>query len=314
MPLIGTYSGGSASANSYDTIGELLSQLPDNTANLIVASDIRDSVYSLWTRIDDIQVLASQSASASSYYSNSTQVPVTIGGISAGMSFSGTYSMQQMFDMLLYPYVPLTCSLSGGSNREFGAGTVVSLVWSVFVGSSIITSINVNGNVIVPTGGNQNGVAGPFNSVSNVNTTFGMTAYDGTTYVNASTSVTWSNRRYWGTSNIFGVLNSTQIQALGGITIYAGIGAGAGVGSGSELSTTRVQTRNGINGGGNYLTFAWPTSFGTPSFVINGLPNTAFTKIQSAYAFVNQYGYTASYDVWMSNTAQNSPITLFQIN
>ena len=314
MPLVGTYSGGSASANSYDTVAELLSQLPDNTANLIVASDIRDSVYSLWTRIDDLQVLASQSASASSYYSNSAQVPVTIGGISAGMSFSGTYSMQQMFDMLLYPYIPLTCSLSGGNNREFGAGTVVSLVWSVVAGSSIITLINVNGTSPVPNGGNQNGVAGPFNSVANTTTTFGMTAYDGTTYVNASTSVTWSNRRYWGTSNVFGVLNDNQIQALGGITVVAGIGAGAGVGSGSELSTTRVQTRNGINGGGNYLAFAWPTSFGTPAFVINGLPNTAFTKVQGPYTFTNQYGYTASYDVWMSNTAQNSPITLFQIN
>lgn len=306
MPLVGTYSGGSASANSYDTIVELLSQLPDNTANLIVASDIRDSVYSLWTRIDDLQVLASQSASASSYYSNAAQVPVTIGGISAGMSFSGTYSMQQMFDMLLYPYIPLTIgSLSGGNNREFGSGTVVNLVWSVVAGSSPITLINVNGTSVVPTGGNQNGVAGPFNSTANVTTSFGMTAYDGTTYVNASTSVTWSNRRYWGTSNIFGTLNDSQILALGGITIYAGMGA-----SGSELSGTRNKTYTGFNGNGNYLVFAWPTSFGNPSFTVNGLPNTAFTKVQGPYTFANQYGYTASYDVWMSNTIQNSPLNI----
>ena len=93
-------------------------------------------------------------------------------------------------------------------------------------------------------------------------------------------------------------MNSAQILAL----------------SNSELSTTRVQTRNGIDGGGDYLVFAWPTSFGNPSFIANGLPVTAWTKVNSNFTFTNTYGYTASYDVWMSDTQQNSPITTFQIN
>lgn len=304
MPITGTYSGGSASANSYNTIGELLSQLPDNTANLIVAQDIRDSVFSLWTRIDEVQTTASQSASASSYYTNPATVPVTIGGISAGMSFSGTYSMQQMFDMLLYPYIPLTTSISGGTTLEFGnTSLLIPLSWSVTKNSNAITSIVVNGVNIPPTGNSQAGVASG-NAIQNVTTTFGVTASDGTTTVSAFTQVNWRNARYWGVYSSFTALNSAQILGL----------TGASVGSGKELSTTRVQTRNGIDGGGKYLVFAWPTSFGTPTFVINGLPNTAWTKVNNNYTFTNVYGYTASYDVWMSNTPQFSPITSFQIN
>jgi hypothetical protein len=53
MPIIGTYSGGSASANRYSTVDELLTQLPDNTSNLIVAQDVRDSVYTLWETINE---------------------------------------------------------------------------------------------------------------------------------------------------------------------------------------------------------------------------------------------------------------------
>ena len=313
MPITGTYSGGSASANSYDTIGELLSQLPDNTANLIVAQDIRDSVFSLWTRIDEVQTIASQSASASSYYTNSNPVPVTIGGITAGMSFSGTYSIQQMFDMLLYPYIPLTTSITGGTTLEFGnPSLLIPLSWSVTKNSNTITSILVNGVPVVPTGNSQAGVASG-NAIQNVTTIFGITASDGTTTVSATTQVVWRNARYWGVYNSFGALNSAQIMGLTGAGVGSGIGPGPG-GAGKELSTTRVQTRNGIDGGGNYLTFAWPTSFGTPTFVINGLPSTAWTKVNNNYTFTNTYGYTASYDVWMSNTPQFSPIATFQIN
>jgi len=89
---------------------------------------------------------------------------------------------------------------------------------------------------------------------------------------------------------------------------------GAGIGSGKELRTNRLRSYNGIDGAGQYLAFAWPTSFGTPSFTINGLPNTAFTKISSSISFTNMHSYTTNYDVWLSNTAQNSPITSFVIS
>jgi hypothetical protein len=88
----------------------------------------------------------------------------------------------------------------------------------------------------------------------------------------------------------------------------------SGVGSGSEFSTTRVKNYNGINGNGNYLVLAWPTAWGYPTFVVNGLLTRAFTRVNATYSLTNAYGYTASYDVWVSNTIQNSAIASFQIN
>lgn len=305
MPGTGSYgTTGSVLYSEYRTsVGDLLTELPNNTSNSIIAQNIRDSVWTLWNRIDDVQILASQSASASSLYSNTLLTPLPVGGIPAGSSFSNvTYS--QMFDKLLYPYISQLCSLSTNPSKEFGDTLlVVPLNWTVTRKTNAITSIVVNGTPVIPTGNSQAGV-GSGTVVQNTNTSFSMSVNDGTSTVSSSTTVTWYNARYWGTSVSFGALTSGQILAL----------SGAGVGSGKELSTSRVKTINGINGGGNYLAFAWPTAWGNPSFVVNNLPTTAFTKVNSAFAFTNVYGYTINYDVWMSNTQQNSPLALFQIN
>lgn len=309
MSVIGSYSvpGPSSSitfTEEFSTLDELLVQLPDNTSNLIVAQDIRDSVFTLWNRIDAVSVVASQSASFSAYYSNTASVPVTIGGITAGMSFSGTYSIQQMFDMLLYPYIAPLLSLSGGDTREFGSPTTVTLNWSVVKNTNLITSIVVNGNPILPTGFNQSGTQAA-TATQNVTSPFLMTISDGTSSPSTSTTVYWANKRYWGRSSSFGAFTlSSQILGL----------SGAGIGSGSELAYNFSRSYNGIDGAGQYLAFAWPTSFGTPTFTINGLPNTAFTKVNSSFSFTNVWGYVENYDVWMSNTVQNSPITQFVIS
>ena len=53
---------------------------------------------------EDIKIILSGfSGSSEVYYTNITPTPTTIGGISAGSTFSGQ-TMQQMWDALLYPY------------------------------------------------------------------------------------------------------------------------------------------------------------------------------------------------------------------
>jgi hypothetical protein len=48
-----------------------------------------------------------------------------------------------------------------------------------------------------------------------------------------------------------------------------------------------------------------------PIFTVNGLPNTAFTRLKTNWAFTNQFGFSGSdYEVWISNTQQNSPLTV----
>ena len=65
-----------------------------------------------------------------------------------------------------------------------------------------------------------------------------------------------------------------------------------------------------MNGNGNYLIFAFPSNFGNPNFNVNGLTNNAFTKVKSNFPFTNQFGYITNYDVWISNTVQNSPLNI----
>lgn len=307
--IIGTYSGGSASANEYSTLPELLNQIPDNTGNLIDAVNIRNSVYTLWERISDVQTVASQSASASVLYSNTLPTPISIGGIPAGTTFSNK-TMTEMWNALLYPYIAPSASLGGGDTREFGSSNTVSLSWSAARGSELITTIIVDGTPIVVTGNNQSGTKST-TATQNVNTSFTMTVSDipnGDSTVSSSTSVSWSSAIYWGRTTTF-TLPSMVIS--GSKPAWAD---GASVGSGKILSGTKAGSYNGINGAGQYLVFAWPTAYGAPTFTINGLPNTAFTKIGTAVSHTNMFSYTINYDVWISNTAQNSPITSFVIS
>jgi hypothetical protein len=316
--IIGTYSGGSASAYEYTTLPELLNQMPDNVGNLIDAVNIRNSVYTLWERISDVQTVASQSASASTTYTNSSPTPYTIGGIPAGATFSNK-TMTEMWDALLYPYIPPSASLSGGGTREFGSSNAVTLNWSATKGNKNVSNIIVCIGrpdqesitlTTINTSGNQSGTKSS-TSTSNTNTTFFMTVSDipnGTSTITAQTSVSWSSAVYWGKTPTFGL---PSMSVVGSQPAWAD---GAGVGSGKTLSGSRAANYNGINGAGQFLVFAWPSSYGEPSFTINGLPNTAFTKIGNAVSHTNMNSYTINYDVWISNTAQNSAIASFIIS
>ena len=322
--IVGTFgTGSSVESREFDDFTDLLNQIPDNTSNLIDPSDIRDSVYTLWKRIDDVNLIASSAASASSFFQNPNPTPVTIGGILAGSTFPIPTNMQDMWNQLLYPYVSPVVSITGGGVREFGSSNAVTLSWSVTKNSEDIQSVVVNG---VPRPGapfttNQSGSQNAF-ATQNINTTFTIIANDGTQTVSASTTVTWQNKRYWGRVNLSSIGNpnlTTNPGAISSIIPLLNDSViltlnGAGVGSGSELNANSInKTYNGINGNGNYLVFAWPSSFSnsqTPNFNVNGLPNTAFTRIRNNSPFTNLFGYTTNYEVWISNTLQNSPLNI----
>jgi len=316
--IIGTYSGGSASAYEYSTFPELLNQIPDNTGNLIEAINVRNSVYTLWQRVSQVQTVASQSASASTTYTNASPTPYTIGGIPAGSTFTAK-TMTEMWDALLYPYIAPVASLSGGNTREFGSPNAVTLSWSATKGSKNVTAITVcigrpdQESITLTTinsTGNQSSTKSS-TSTQNTNTTFFMTVTDipnGSSTVSAQTTVSWSSAVYWGKTPTFAL---PSMSIVGSQPAWAD---GAGVGSGKNLSGSRAANYSGINGAGQYLVFAWPSSYGTPAFTINGLPNTAFTKIGTAVSHTNMYSYPTNYDVWISNTAQNSAIASFIIS
>lgn len=327
MPIIESFSYGSASAIEYSTVEELLSQLPDNTDNIIVAQDIRDAVYTLWERITN------STATASVFFQNANPTPFTFGGIPAGSTFPNPTDMQTMWDILLYPYDAPSVSIGPSITREYGnlnglATNSITLSWSVTKNSQSIISIIVDGTSITPTGNStQSGtvqVTGTHSltpGASQVNT-FIMSASDGTQTVNASATITWMNKIYWGSIDLGGVNLTTNPSALPQVVALCNDNAilnlaGAGVGSGSILTTSKNRSYNGINGAGDHLIFAWPSSVpgaASPIFKVQGHISSAFTRVRTNSPFKNQHGFTTDYEVWVSNTLQNSPISLFDIS
>ena len=304
-----------------DGLDAMLTVLPDNTANQISASDTRDVVFTLYSQIG--------TQSEYTYY-NANPSSISVGGIASNTTFDPAWTLDKMFTEMFYPYTVPTVTFGGGTTFDFrgplSATPSVSLSWSVVKTKNDVTYVHVERQNDTPTdyqiyltdGSPQspgdNITTGSISGTptKNVATTFTLYVkdYDGSTGtdnpgIDYTTSVSWSNRYYWGTHPTKTLPNNAQILALDG----------ASVGSGNVFASSRVKNFNGINGAGKYLVFAFPTSFGTPSFLINNLPNTAFTKIGSNISFTNTYGYTgANYDVWITDTAQNSLITLFQIN
>ena len=314
------------SADYRTTVYDLLSVLPDNAANLIDAKDVRDSVWTLWNRLDDVLIMASASSVASNDYIRSAAMQVAVGGAVIGTTFSGT--IQDALDKILYPYVSQSNVISASNaSRQFGSSTAVTLSWTVTKNSNSITSITVDGASVIPTGNTQTGTKSTTATHSltpsavSESQSYTITTSDGTSTRTTTATVTWMNKRYWGfidlstcaPSNPDLTLSPGDAAAVGSFITDTKVKAltGAGVGTGNELATSLSKTLSNMNGAGKYLCFAWPTIFGNPTFVVGGFANTAFTKVRSNTSFTNDFGFSGvRYDVWISNTAYNSTTTV----
>lgn len=209
-----------------------------------------------------------------------------------------TTTIDAFLDQVFYPPLPPLASISVNNPiREIGQSTAYTLTWAATEQSNAITGITVDGTVIAPvTGVNQNGTQNGNLPASSGSYTKTMTDTDGTLTGTASCTVQYLNRMFWGT---------TAKSGLGGSPILdSDILAVAN----SGLVSNRTLTLKNFGGGNTYLIFAFPSMFGAPQFVVNGLTNTAFTKVRSASNFVNIQGATIVMDVWVSNNLYNSPL------
>lgn len=320
MALVGSYSvGGSYSlvtlSKQYDTVDELLIQIPENTSGSIKADDIRDSVYSLWQKIETVS--ASFSSSGTTSYDRISTTTVEVGGLPIGSTFSG--SIQDALDRIFYPYVGPGATLTSWSQKEFGDpdGYSFNLSWTATQNSNPITQIIVNGvlQTLSPLSGTVPATSTHSNTPGLQSTqVYNINVMDGISSTTSSTTVSWRNNIYWGVLDGTTVGNPDLTSFPGSASSLGSLVSSATIlGLNSELSLTKNKTYNGINGGGNYLIFAWPSSVPgstLPTFTVNGLPNTAFTSVQSAWSFTNYWGFVSNYEVWVSDTIQNSPLNI----
>ena len=310
----------------YDLVQDLLNQLQDNNANLIYANHVRDAVFTLWERVNEVAIVAASASALSPYFQNSNPTTIEVGGITLGTTFSTQQTVQQMFDNLLYPYVRPVLSFSAThslplSNKEYGQNPNSTAYWSVAKRSGTITTITVDGQSVLANGGNQAGskvVTGSYSTIeASTYNSFQMTVNDGVTNYTISAEYEWMNKLYWGSLDLSGIdypdftldpsllttvtMNSSTILGLESSKLFKGFD-----------NTTSVESFD-LLAGGNYLVFAWSSFIPyatTPRFYVNGARSTAFSNIKTGWDFVNVYGATSSYEVWISNTPQYSELEI----
>jgi hypothetical protein len=102
----------------------------------------------------------------------------------------------------------------------------------------------------------------------------------GTTVQIINVVVTWLPLVYHGVS-VVGTYNAAFITGL----------------SSSALQASRVTTYSDNAGASQFLYYAIPSSYGTPTFHIGGF-NYAGTMVASAVAVTNSHGVVQNYDLW----------------
>lgn len=333
MPIISTYSVTLSPLTTlsrwYSSIDELLIGLPDNTNNAIQAINIRDAVYSMYEYTN--LMTSSFSATSSIRYDRFTSSTYVgnVGGVVQSTNFNGT--VQDALDLIFYPYVGPFTYLSPLSDREYGSFGLVSLNWSVVKNSNTITTIFIDGFPQTPTGNSQSGVftfnggTHSLNPPSSETNTFIISASDGVSTSTFSTTLTWLNSIYWGSVDLSSIGNPNLTIFPGSVSLVSTLCTDSTIRSlsgsnangsvlGSKLSNTKSNEYIGIDGSGEYLIFAWPSTVSNPYnpvFIVNGVPNNAFTRVRTNSPFTNQWGFSGTnYEVWVSNTRQFSPLNI----
>lgn len=101
-----------------------------------------------------------------------------------------------------------------------------------------------------------------------------------------TTSVLFHYKRYWGVGgNPADGVDSTFLLAL----------------AGSELGDSKAKTFTVNAAAGQYIWYAIPHSFGTPTFKVGGFEG-GFNLVKT-FDHTNASGATVSYDVWQSTNA-----------
>lgn len=243
-------------------------------------------------------------------YTNTNTIPTTIGGISAGSTFS-SQTMQQMWDSLLYPYqVPAFTSFSRTgliSSYEWGQSISIgtdTFNWSTSNSSSIsantiaiVQNITPVGTLYGPAanvGSTAITVTATYSAASLVSTTlYTISAKNthGTTF-NSSISATWYPKIYYGT-NINTPLIASDITALVNNPL-----AGGFAGTYSFAS-------------GNYKYFCYPSSFGTATTFKDTSTNLA-VPMETLYvvSVTNSYGININYNVHRSTNILGGSIII----
>lgn len=347
--------------NTIRTEAELLNLFIDNNSGLIDAQDMRDFVVSSRIGQSKIGHQGSQgspgvpgsqgfqgrigpqgsqgspngaqgyqgpqgyqgdSGDASILYNNASPTPSTIGGISSGSTFTDK-TMQEMWDLLLYPYQsPAFSSFSiSGQSTVVEVGVSISgsktFTWSTSNSSNVqantILIRDVTNSVDLATSSANDGseIISLPTTIQKTSATSHQWSIRGTNTNSANFSstftVNWLWRRYFGTSTN-ATLTENEIEAL------------------SSSSLSNIFTGTFSYGSGGYKYFCFPTSLGSPSSFKDASTNlnvAMATDEDDAYfanvsnglyyglvSVTNAYSQTTNYKVYRSKNILGGSISI----
>lgn len=186
------------------------------------------------------------------------------------------YEHTQMLDELLYKAITINNFSISKSTAELGEKLIgLILNWSY----NKTPTYQKLDNVLIDTELRKYTIEKEISS----NTSFKLEVSDGKTTVNKTTSINFYNGRYYGVSNSE-TYDSDFILSLN-----------------KTLTNSRACNFTVNCGPGQYIFFAIPTRFGTPTFTVGGFSG-GFNKINTI-SFVNKFGYSESYDIWKSTNS-----------
>ena len=234
------------------------------------------------------------------YFNPLPTTAANLAGIPSGSTFPAPMTMQQMWDLLLYPYISPTFSsfaFTGVSVLEVGDSidsAVQAITWTTTTPANITANSididDITGAVNLETGlANTGSVVHDFSGAGAItmliegNNQFRISATDSHAVVfTRDYYVYWEFMGYVGTNAGAGPINQAAVKAL---SDYAALNTGwAGVYNTSA---------------GNYKYFAFPTTWGSPTHFKDTSTNLDIA-MEASYvvAVTNAQGVIQNYNVW----------------
>lgn len=195
---------------------------------------------------------------------------------------------ESRLDALEYDPISLG-GLSGGQTVEIGSTvTSVNLSWSISGANPVSQTLTDAG--ALGASARSHAFTGLTLTANKTYTLSVADAEGGTDSANAQ--IRFQSKRHWGISTNT-ALTTAQILAL----------------ANNELATSRSQTRTFDCTGGRYIFFAWPSTWGTPTFTVNGLVDSSW--VNATVSHTNASGHITDYHTWRSlNLLNGSSVTV----
>lgn len=309
---------GSTSVSSGTNISvsmTILSGVPDYQVSVIdnptfssvsATSISATTFYSGNTNLNDLFTGISASVS----YTNSAATPTTIGGISAGSTFSNK-TMSEMWTALLYPYQPpaFTSFSRANLNTTYELGETVAIGSQTFTWA-ISNSANVSANTV-----------SIVQNVAPVTTLYGPAANVGTSAITVSTAYsagtsTTTTLYTISAVNTSGSSFSTTISRSWRPRIYYGTSATSPLTAANVVALANNPLSSGFAGtysfaAGNYKYFCYPSSFGTATTFKDSSTNLD-VAMEALYvvSITNAFGVTQNYNVHRTTNILGSSINI----